>query len=29
MQTFPLALLREWVSFAPSRQASLHTYAPG
>ncbi len=29
MQSRPLALLRELVSFAPSRQASIHTYAPG
>jgi len=29
MQSRPLALLRELVSFAPSRYASIHTYAPG
>jgi len=29
MQARPLALLREMVEFSPSRQASIHTYAPG
>jgi len=29
MQAQPLALLREVIAFPPSRQASIHTYAPG
>jgi MoaA/NifB/PqqE/SkfB family radical SAM enzyme len=29
MQARPLDLLREWVAFRASRQASLHIYAPG
>lgn len=29
MQAYPLAFLREMISFSPSRQASIHTYAPG
>jgi MoaA/NifB/PqqE/SkfB family radical SAM enzyme len=29
MQAHPLAFFRELVAFAPSRQASIHTYAPG
>jgi hypothetical protein len=29
MQDRPLAFLREMIAYSPSRQASIHTYAPG
>jgi len=29
MQAQPLAFVREWLAFPPSRRASVHTYAPG